>query len=95
MSSVTKSLSQFSDDQLFEEIVRRRNADDAGSRGDIKFCEDCEHFVPYEEQGEVPKRYNPCRFGHDLQFREPIGYDFISWGFFRRVCDDRLEKEEA
>ena len=86
-------MSAFSDDELLEELVRRKNEDDEGSRGDIKFCESCEHFVPWEGKGELPKKYNPCPFGHDLKFRMPVGYS-DDWGFFRRVCSDRLEKEE-
>ena len=87
------TLSQFSDDQLFEEIVRRRNGDDNGNRGDIQFCDNCEHFIAWDEKTDTPKGYNPCSFGHDLQFRTPIGYE-NDWGFFRRVCADRLERKE-
>lgn len=40
-------LAQFSDGELLEELVRRKNGDDTGSRSDIKFCDECEHFKPY------------------------------------------------
>lgn len=86
-------LADFSDDQLLEEILRRRNGDDDGRRDDISFCDQCDHFVPWAEDTDMPKQYNPCSFGHDLQFRTPIGYDCVSWGFFRRVCPDRLERK--
>ena len=87
-------LDAFTDDQLLEEVIRRRNADDTAHRGDIMFCDQCEHFVPWTEKAEVPKKYNPCSFGHDMQFRTPIGYE-NDWGFFRRVCPDRLETQHT
>lgn len=62
-------------------------------RGDIKFCDRCDHFKPWTEHGSPPKDYNPCPFGHDLHFRQPVGYS-DDFGFFRRVCADRLEKEK-
>jgi len=52
-------LANFSDDQLFEEIIRRRNGDDNGSSVLLRtFC---------------------CMVG--------------KWGFFRRVCADRLKRK--
>jgi len=77
---VTK-LSDFSDDELLEEIVRRKNGDDEGCRGDIKFCDECEHFVKWEG-GDLPEKYSPCVFGHDVKFRAPVDYS-NQWGFFR------------
>ena len=89
--SNARALAQFSDDELYEEILRRRN--DTGRRSDIKFCDDCEHFVAWTKDNSPPGKYNPCSFGHDLHFREPVGYS-NDWGFFRRVCPDRLEKSK-
>ena len=93
MSNISK-LSEYSDDELFEELIRRRNADDGGRRDYISFCDHCEHFVPWSESSDPPQKYNPCSFGHDMNFRTPTGYDDVSWGFFRRVCPDRLNKED-
>ena len=92
-AGLIKRLEQFSDDELIEEFLRRKNADDGGRRDDIRFCDQCEHFVPWSENNDPPKHYNPCSFGHEMSFRTPVGYDFVSWGFFRRVCTDRLEKD--
>ena len=86
-------LAEFSDDELFEEIVRRRNGDDEGNRGDIQFCDQCDHFVPWSDGSAVPPQYNPCSFGHDLHFRTPVGYT-DDWGFFLRVCAVRLERKD-
>ena len=74
--------SEFSDDELLEEIVRRKNGDDEGARGDIKFCDNCEHFVVWEGNKAPPEKYSPCAFSHDVKFRVPVGYS-DEWGFFR------------
>lgn len=88
-------LNQFTDDQLLEELVKRRNGDDAGRRDDITFCDTCDHFVPMAGLSEKQAQgYNPCSFGHDLNFRTPTGYS-DEFGFFRRVCADRLVKEAS
>jgi hypothetical protein len=71
--NLTKLLAQFTDDQLIEEYLRRKNGDDGGRRDDIRFCDQCEHFMPWTEDGDMPKKYNPCSFGHDLNFRVPVG----------------------
>ena len=83
-------LSDYSDGELLEELVRRKNGDDEGRRDDINFCDNCDHFVPWDDGAAVPPQYNPCSLGHDMQFRTPVGYS-NDWGFFRRVCADRLE----
>lgn len=93
MNSLTKRLADFSDDELWEEFLRRRNGDNDGRRDDIRFCDACEHFVAWSESDDPPKTYNPCSFGHDLSFRLPVGYS-DELGFFRRVCPDRLEIED-
>jgi hypothetical protein len=86
-------LKHFTDDQLIEELVRRRNKRrDAGQVE--QWCHDCTNFVAWNEADRkgrpMPDDFNPCTKGHKMAFVTPedIGDDY---GYYRRVCADRSE----
>src|SRR5579883_866805 len=91
---LTKALAQFSDDELIEEFLRRRNRESAGYRDEIRWCDECAHFVGWSEADDPPKGYNPCSLGHEMQFKTPTDYG-QTFGFYRRVCPDRLDIDET
>jgi hypothetical protein len=86
-------LSQFTTDQLLEEVVRRRN--ERKDVGDVEPCDECRHFVFWTAAGDVPKDYNPCNQGKRMNFHMPgDGEDpHSSIGYYRRVCASRLPRE--
>lgn len=87
-----KDLAKFTTDELLAEIVRRRNA--RVSRRPIVQCDKCQHFKTSETRYD-DDTYNPCIKGHAMSFRQPEA-DYgppdanDDWGFYRRVCADRL-----
>ncbi len=96
MNPCQSKLDQFTTDDLLAEIVRRRN-DKAKSEAPRKWCDDCKNFKGWEKIGDAPDDYNPCLKHHSMSFRVPKLYDdpySFSWGFFRRVCEDRNEMTE-
>lgn len=83
----------FTDEQLIEELLRRRN--DARTKAPPdRWCEDCAHFTTWSEEerkGPMPEDFNPCTKGHKMQFQMPDD-DYLfdaPYGFFRRICVDR------
>lgn len=82
-------LSSFSDDELIEELARRRNARERNTTIE-RFCEDCTHFRLFTGRGDPPVNYDPCSRGHKPSFRAPAEYG-DEYGFYRRVCADRAE----
>ena len=76
--------------ELLEELMRRRKA---GSEFTYdRFCDVCDHFVPFEGKGDVPKTYNPCSKGHKMEFHAPEDYSDC-WGFYRIDCKDRKAED--
>ena len=76
-------LSKFSEAELLEEIVRRKNMRE--QKRPVKFCESCDNFVLTADDDA-----NPCSKGHKLSFRMPDDYgDLDNFGFYRLICADR------
>lgn len=80
-------LSSYSDDELIEELARRRNARQQVLPEDVHhWCDDCGNFVAWTNQREeVPVNYNPCKKGHSMKFICP-GIDddpHVDYGFYR------------
>jgi len=90
---VSKPLVSFTDDELLEEIIRRRNARDRDGP-EVKWCDECRRFVPWRDGLNVPENYNPCANRHAMKFRSPAGYN-APFGFYRTLCPDRQEIGEA
>jgi len=88
-------LSQFTTDQLLEEIVRRRQ--ERKDVGDVQPCDECRHFQFWTSSDEAPKDYNPCDLGKNMKFHMAgDGEDpHSSLGYYRRVCASRLPREGA
>jgi hypothetical protein len=87
-------MSHYSDDELIEELARRRNARELAKPE--KWCGDCANFKTWNhdvenDRGAMPDNYNPCQRGHKMQFVVPEGYCDDDYGFYRRVCGDRSE----
>jgi hypothetical protein len=77
-------LEGYSEAELLEELVRRRNrlAEDTPTQ----WCEECVHFITKADANE---RYNPCNKRHRMRFHlgeHPMGDDT---GYYRTVCADR------
>lgn len=86
------ALKQFSDGELLEELVRRKNV--RKTNMPKHWCDDCAHFKAFG-LGPIdlmPDNYNPCQKNHKMQFMPPEDYDFINYGFYRSVCADRDER---
>jgi hypothetical protein len=82
-------LKRFTNDQLIEELVRRRNGQRAS--GPQRWCHDCDNFQAWNEaprQGPMPEDFNPCTKGHRMHFMVPEGFD-DEHGFYRPICADR------
>lgn len=86
-------LSDFSEDELIEELARRRNAKPDVLPEDVcHWCHDCGNFIPWTNQRKkIPEDYNPCKKGHEMRFVVPDinGDPHADHGFFRLVCADR------
>lgn len=83
------ALASFSDDELIEELARRRNA--RATAEPRKWCHDCEHCIP------LGKDDLQCAEGHKMTFHAPADYDEAisgEYGYYRRVCADRTEKDD-
>lgn len=63
------NLSEFSDDELTEEIARRLKTKEPRERAVIQPCDECECFV--FSTSDMPKDWNPCSEGFRMRFREP------------------------
>lgn len=83
------NLSGYSDDDLIEELARRRNARERNTAVE-HYCEDCIYFRLFKGRGDPPINYDPCSRGHKPKFRAPAEYG-DEYGFYRRVCPDRAE----
>lgn len=80
----------YSDDELIEELVKRRN----NRRDEMPehWCTDCRNFVAWNEaprprKAEMPDNFNACTKGHTMQFVTPQDID-DDYGFYRRICTD-------
>lgn len=88
-SVLSAALKQCSEDQLIEELMRRRNARE---QADIKdWCHDCAHYATDPRADDT---YNPCQRNHKMKFKVPDSEGDYDWGFYRRVCADRTACEE-
>ena len=86
-----RALAAASVDELLEELARRRSTRDQERPVD-NWCHDCGHFTTWDGAGDAPEGFNACGKGHQMQFRIPVDYG-DAWGFYRRVCADRLTDE--
>lgn len=83
-------LTDYTDDQLLEEIVRRQNA--RKTERPEQWCHDCLHFKVWDKSGDPPQSWNVCGKGHENHFYSPQDCDEAirgEFGFYRRVCADR------
>ncbi len=80
------SLSKFTEDQLIEELAKRRASRER--RNIVDYCDECIFFKSYSGKGEMPVNYNPCGNGHKMKFKNPEDHG-DDWGFYIRVCADR------
>jgi hypothetical protein len=89
---VTSCLQKYSDDELIEELARRRNDRKVTYRDVCHWCDDCGNFVPWKSSQEVPVNYNPCGKKHEVKFMYPEvdGDPHADHGFYRLVCADRM-----
>lgn len=83
-----ETLRSFSDDDLIEELARRRN--DRSKRKPERWCQDCARFVPWgiDNKMPMPENYNPCSKGHAMKFHTPESLD-DEFGYFVHICADR------
>ncbi|SDG86269.1 hypothetical protein SAMN05216588_101224 [Pseudomonas flavescens] len=87
-------LDHFTDDQLFEELVRRRNSAKS-KRQPARWCEQCLNFRTWTGRGEVPDDYNPCAMKHHMEFHTPTAWQSPEcYGHYRTICTDRQECPE-
>lgn len=90
------ALLRFTDDELLEELARRRNAQELAAPK--RWCSDCAHFKTWDvlgNAGDPPDDFNPCTKGHVLMFRMPDSPADVDFGFYRRVCGDRSDTGAA
>lgn len=84
------SLKKYSNDELLEELVRRRNA--RTRKTPERWCHDCKHFRAWIKPGDPPSAWSVCSKGRKTSFwtpqdmNEAVGEEF---GYYRRVCADR------
>lgn len=84
-------LDNFSDDELLEELVRRRNSEMKG-RKPARWCEECLNFRTWSERSAVPADYNPCAKSHQMAFHTPTAWQSPEcFGHYRTICTDRQE----
>ncbi|WP_300727389.1 hypothetical protein [Pseudomonas sp.] len=84
----------FTDEDLLEELVRRRNAAKRDYQP-AKFCEDCMRFRTWGGAGDPPKTYNPCGKKHRMEFHAPASYGQLNdFGYYRAICTDRQECQQ-
>lgn len=84
-------LASFTDDQLLEELVRRRNAKKL-ERVPPRWCDECLHFKTWDKENDPPKSYNPCLMGHAMEFYTPRSWQSPeTFGHYRIICTDRTE----
>jgi len=86
MCTAAETLAAFSDDELIEELARRKNA--RAVAAPEHWCHDCRNCLTWRGRGEPPNTFNPCSKGHTMQFIVPEEMD-DEWGYYRRVCADR------
>ncbi len=85
--SITAKLTAFSDDELLEEILRRKNKSEHEDP-ERQWCDDCHNFRHYGFIEAMPDNYNPCSKGHKMSFHCPDSPS-DEFGYYRRVCLDR------
>lgn len=81
------SLENYTDNELLEELVRRRNI--AADEKPKQWCEDCKNFVCWTEKNDPPDGYNPCSKKHEMKFFMPECPAVEACGFYRTICSDR------
>lgn len=84
-----RPLKSFTDDQLLEELIQRRNGRSVNKPE--HWCHDCRNFVAWDDakrKSLMPETFNPCTKGHSMLFVVPEEID-DEYGFYRRVCADR------
>lgn len=87
-----RELSKYSEDELIEELARRKNDRKLVHIKDVRYwCDDCANFVPYVKSNDVRLSYNPCKKKHRMEFSYPEkdGDPTEGYGFYRLVCADR------
>lgn len=95
MSTKASPLAKFSEDEILEELVRRRNTK-LMEKTPSRWCEDCAHFKVWKERYDPPSSYNPCDMGHAMSFWMPKGQNpHAPQGFYLRVCKDRAAIAKA
>ena len=89
---LSADLSAYGMGELLDEIARRRSTTAHERPPDAPWCHDCGHFKTWAGEGDAPAGFNSCTKGHAMQFLVPKDYG-DEWGFYRRVCRDRLADE--
>lgn len=87
-----RALSNYSDDELIEELAKRRNARE--TERPVRWCENCEHYKTWAKDSDPPDSYNPCSKKHKMHFRVPEQID-DEYGYYRRVCADRKDRADV
>lgn len=83
-------LDHFTDDELLEELVRRRNS--TKPRQPARWCEECLNYRTWAEPTPVPADYNPCLKRHAMDFHTPTDWQSPDcFGHYRTICTDRQE----
>lgn len=92
-NSKQADLAPYSDDELLEEIVRRRQQPRGEQNG--PWCEECAHFKTWPHASDPPPSYNPCSKRHTPAFWLPMPWEAPEhFGFYRTICADRKSMPE-
>lgn len=91
-------LSSYTDGELLAELGRRMNLarERAEAYGKELWCEDCIFYAVWDDQfgrRKMPETYNPCTKTHKMDFRMPDSPIDDEFGFYRRGCTDRVERD--
>jgi hypothetical protein len=90
MGARANPLASFGEDELIEELARRRNARRADHP--TRWCHDCVKCVPTAGKDDLR-----CTEGHSMIFHSPQDMDEANrgeYGYYRRVCADRTAKDD-
>lgn len=87
---MSDTLKSFTDTELLEELLRRKNASKS-KRRPKHWCEDCQNFTSATAKMSEAQleKYNPCSKGHVMDFYMPAEWESIQAGYYRRGCADR------
>lgn len=91
-AAIRIALSEYGEDELLEELVRRKNAREKERKPD-RWCDACANFKVWghENLDKMPDDYNPCTKRHKMNFWLPAHETDDDHGFYRRVCADRKD----